>query len=111
MTSTTTRTPSIGRIVHYTLTTDDVRRVVDARTTKLDSGIIPQGYAPSPGSVLPMIVTFTSGPAGDFIAGQVFLDCSETLYVEGVRESYSLHGCWFWPERQGPGLPYSAFEL
>ena len=89
------RTPTIGRIVHYTLTAEDANRVRSARLARADAGLRVQGYSPSPGQVLPMIITAVGG---DFVNGQVFLDSDDILWVSTVRESDSLYGCWYWPE-------------
>lgn len=93
--------PTVGRIVLYRLTSYDVARIIQQRTTKL--GIIHDsvdGPTPSAGDELPMIVTawWEHPVEGRFVSGQVFLDGNDTLWMQSVSEGKG-EGHWRWPPR------------
>lgn len=85
--------PTVGRILHYTLSKTDAERI-----SKLPSNQNPH-YA---GDVLPLLVCrvwpneFGTDKSG--VNGQVFLDGSDSLWVTSVGEGAG-EGQWSWPPR------------
>lgn len=91
--------PTVGRIVHYTLTEGDVkeieRRRADARGSAISAdhtgAQVHVGNPTSPGDVFPMLITrvwaspeqVTENTA---IQGQVFLDGNDVLWVTSVQQ-------------------------
>jgi hypothetical protein len=108
--------PTIGRIVHYALTADDVVAIDRRRTTNASISARlnmagPQwhagaqahiGNSHSAGQVLPMIICVVwpneYGPNFDGVNGQVFLDGNDALWVASIKEG-TEPGTWRWPER------------
>lgn len=96
--------PSIGRFVHYILTTKDAieinhRRIpgVGHAATWPDGAQAHVGNKVGPGEHLPMLVCLMW--AGDnSVNGQVFLDGNDSLWRTSVKEGEG-HGTWHWPER------------
>lgn len=91
--------PSIGRIVHYTLSASDVHRLTYSRTVQVEHGMPVgpiDGYLPHAGDVLPMIITAVDQ---ETVRGQVMLDCDGTLWVWAVRyhSDPAMTGTWRWP--------------
>lgn len=76
--------PAIGRIVHYTLSDDDARRIGHQRSL----GSL-QGNGVRAGEVYPMLITrvWDSGKPNPDAAvnGQVLLDGSDSLWVTSVK--------------------------
>jgi hypothetical protein len=73
--------PTIGRIVHYTLSGMDVAKITQARTKDLDT----EGNAVREGDVFPMLITRVWGSTPESaVQGQVFLDGNDTLWVTAV---------------------------
>lgn len=82
--------PSIGRIVHYILTEDDVL----ATRSK-------HGNPHHAGQHVPMIIVVVwpneYGPNFDGVNGQVFLDGTDSLWITSKKEG-TEPGTWHWPE-------------
>jgi hypothetical protein len=99
--------PSIGRIVHYTLTDHDAEQVNRRRDDATRSQIAGQnsgamvhyGNGVRGGEVYPLVITrvWGTGP-GAAVNGQVLLDGNDTLWVTSVTEG---EGARFfqWPTR------------
>jgi hypothetical protein len=90
-------TATIGRIVHYRLSADDVTNI---KAQRLDNDLI-RGNQPCEGQVLPLIVTIVwPNEYGDHegINGQVLLDGNDSLWVTS-RKDGAEPGCWSWPPR------------
>lgn len=96
--------PTIGRIVHYTLSVDDVdainRRRADALRYSIgnDTGCqLHFGNEVRSGQVFPMIITRVWGDDADAaVNGQVFLDGNDTLWVTSVVQGNDARE-WVWP--------------
>ena len=102
--------PTIGRIVHYTLTEHDAnainRRREDADISKISKdriGVqIHFGNKAEAGDTFPAIIVRVWNE--DRVNLQVFLDGNDTLWVASHRASdediaNGRHGHWFWPPR------------
>lgn len=88
--------PSIGRIVHYRLTENDVALIASQR-----DGTVKTGNAPREGDVYPLIITrvWEQDPTeASAINGQVLLDGNDTLWVTSRKQGDEL-GNWFAPPR------------
>lgn len=108
-----TQNPSIGRIVHYTLSDTDALRINARRTDgpaiqeRLLDNTWPVGAQAhvgnraSAGDVVPALVVAVQ-PNGQ-VNAQVFLDGNDVLWVtsrdEASEESGSHPGRWHWPRR------------
>jgi hypothetical protein len=99
--------PTIGRIVHYTLSAEDAeninrRRVVGAVHPDWPTGAQAHiGNEAHEGDVVPMIVVrvFQIGtPAEGLVNGQAFLDGNDSLWVTSRHEG-TMPGTWAWPPR------------
>lgn len=94
-------TPTIGRIVHYRLSRDDVDSIAE-RMEELPPNLRP---IPSVGDVLPMIVVRVHGRGEHSpVNGQVFLDGDGLLHVGGVLPGQGP-GTWSWPPAAMPSAP------
>lgn len=97
--------PSLGRIVHYTLTDGDAqavnrRRAATSRWAETTGEQLHVGSRVSPGDVFPAMVV----QAGEPTNLQVFLDGNDVLWVERVEPSRTTPedatlGTWSWPTR------------
>lgn len=85
--------PTIGRIVHYRLSDQDVEQVAELRR---ETGR--QGNTARPGDVYPAIVVRTFGDSLG-VNLRVMLDGPDTLWVTSRGYSVETPGCWFWPPR------------
>jgi hypothetical protein len=106
--------PTVGRIVHYTLTTDNAEQINRRRTTgKAIADRIPDGKWPAgaqahigngahAGDVLPLLICRVwpdeYGPGVPGVNGQVFLDGNDQLWVTSAKEGTDP-GTWAWPPR------------
>jgi hypothetical protein len=101
-TSATGPAPTVGRLIHYRLSTQDVadinrRRRRSAAAPKNEWGYIaPRGNPVSTGQIVPAVVTATYG--GTTINANVLLDGTDTLWVTS-RPHGDEAGQWCWPER------------
>lgn len=90
--------PSIGRIVHYKLSPDDVRRINDNR---MKLGSVGRNRA-SVDEVYPAIIVCVwpdeHGPGIPGINGQAFLDGDDTHWILSAKEG-TEGGQWQWPPR------------
>lgn len=107
-----TQTPSIGRIVHYTLGEQDAaqinKRRSDARNlnaagvTLAGQGLGPQIHIGNPveaGDVYPAMIVRTWGPTVDYSQQlQVFLDGNDTFWATSASEGDGERH-WSWPPR------------
>ena len=91
--------PTVGRIVHYRLTEEDVNTINIRRE---NARFISYGNPHSKGQVLPMIICavypyeFGDRPG---VNGQVFLDGNDSLWVASALEG-TEPGQWSWPEKR-----------
>lgn len=103
--------PTVGRIVHYTLTETDAREINRRRQDAVDSDVslmatglqMHYGMLASAGEVLPMVVTKTR-EGDNRICGQVYLNGNDTLFKHWVamisyNDPDNPWGCWVWPSR------------
>jgi hypothetical protein len=101
--------PSIGRIVHYTLTEQDAeqinRRRADAQAQigwhreHKTGAVVHIGNSVAEGDVYPLLITRTWGDQEDSaVNGQVFLDGSDTLWVTSVTQGTGARQ-WVEPPR------------
>jgi hypothetical protein len=110
--------PSIGRIVLYSLTFSDAKKIngrrVDGTTVKLlkaagkwpDGAQAHVGTHVQPYEIYPMIITrvrpHRDVPTLFLVSGQTFLNGSDTFWVEDVYQAEAgmpSMGCWSWPPR------------
>lgn len=93
--------PTIGRILHYRLTADDVKRIEEVHLVNWTPGKV-VGNPHQEGQVLPLIVAVVwpneYGPDFDGVNGQVVLDGALSLWVTSVKEG-TEPGMWQWPPR------------
>ncbi|MFD8529399.1 hypothetical protein ACFV0L_18465 [Streptosporangium canum] len=93
----TTSKPTIGQIVHYTLSGHDVS-MINLESMQSFGG---QGVVRSPvklGDVFPAIITRAIEGAGTAVNLQVFLDGNHSYWATS-RSGGSDHGQWSWPPR------------
>ncbi len=111
--------PTIGRIVHYTLSDDDAAKINRRRTTgaaiaeRIASGDWPVGAQAhigrdvSAGEVHAMLITHVPAPkVGEMtpVNGRVFLDGSDEFQASHVQQVVTGgsdgNGLWNWPPRE-----------
>jgi hypothetical protein len=106
---------SVGRILHYRLTEEDVAQITRRRTTGASiAGRIKEekwplgaqahiGNGHYSGQILPMIACVVwpneYGPNYHGVNGQVFLDGNDTLWVTSIKEG-TENGTWEWPRKE-----------
>jgi hypothetical protein len=103
--------PTIGRIVHYTLSEADAdainRRREDAERHRRAGGLVPQnageqrhiGNRAEAGQVYPMLITRPWGSTPESsVNGQVFLDGNDVLWVTSVSAGEGQRR-FAWPTR------------
>jgi hypothetical protein len=99
--------PTIGRIVIYTLTDDDVKRINSRRADASSGGaggartgyVVHSGNQVEVGDAYPMIITRVWGTSPDSaVNGQVLLDGNDTLWATSVSEGEGPH-TYAWPVR------------
>ena len=98
--------PSIGRIVHYTLSESDAERITKRRADfaahvksdgYADTGYVAHyGNGVRAGDVFPAIII--RAWADDSVNAQVFLDGTDTFWITSHREGEGP-GTWSWPPR------------
>lgn len=87
--------PTVGRIVHYTLTSSDASRVMQRRNDILG----PRGNDTRVGDVYPLIITRIWGnEPSSAVNGQVMLDGNDSLWVTSVTPGVG-EGHYAWPPR------------
>lgn len=104
-------TPSIGRIVHYTLTASDADQINRRRadtvshtsTRTPDGAQVHVGNPVNEGHVYPLIITRVWSVHTGAINGQVLLDGNDSLWVTSRTESKTSGayepGTYTWPTR------------
>lgn len=99
--------PSVGRIVHYTLSEDDAARINkrrrDAETSEIakdESGVVVHaGNRVREGDVYPLVITRVWGDQeGAAVNGQVLLDGNDTFWATS-RKGGENQGDWSVPPR------------
>lgn len=98
--------PTIGRVVHYYLTSEDAvrtnKRRMDFAQERQNSEYRDTGYMAhfgntvSEGDVVPLVVTRVFNE--HTINGQALLDGNDTLWVTSASEG-AVPGNWSWPPR------------
>lgn len=100
--------PTIGRIVHYTLTEQEAtlinrrRASTESIAQRIKAGLWPLGAQAhigeeaQAGDVLPMMVT--SVFSQEVITGQVFLNGNDTLFKFNAEQG-DEPGQWSWPPK------------
>lgn len=87
--------PTIGRIVHYRLSDQDIELIAEHRR-ETDR----QGNTAYAGDVYPALVVRVFDIDGVMSANlQVFLDGPDTFWATSRGYSTETEGCWFWPPR------------
>lgn len=95
---------SIGRIVHYRLSSSDAERVNRRRPGTGQIAELPagaQGHSGNvvrEGDVVALIIAAAWGGEHDTVNGQAFLDGNDQLWVTSAALG-TLPGTWSWPER------------
>lgn len=99
--------PSIGRIVHYRLSPDDVSQISRRRTTgghireRMEEGFWPTGAQAHIGNPVevdqscPMVITAVIND--ELVNGQVFLDGCDVFWATSRKQGFAP-GTWNWPE-------------
>lgn len=95
--------PSVGRIVHYTLTEANAERINRRRTSEDVRGAQAHvGNFARTGDVLPLLICRVwpdeYGPGVPGVNGQVFLDGNDQFWVTSAKEG-TEPGTWAWPPR------------
>lgn len=97
--------PTVGRIVHYTLTAQDAEAVNRRRSDGAAGGSLVQdgtvvhtGNAASAGQVYPMLITRVWNDDPGTVNGQVFLDGNDSLWVTSVTPGEGERH-YAWPAR------------
>lgn len=89
--------PTTGRIVHYTLTANDVDAIKRNRIAAENARIF--GNELSEGDILPMLIVHPWGETeGSAVNGQVFLDGNDTYWATSRTEGEGP-GHWSVPPR------------
>jgi hypothetical protein len=87
--------PSVGRIVQYRLSKNDVARIDAVRGSVGTAHKV--GNAPDIGDVVPLIIVRVWGESPDsHVNGQAFLDGNDTLWVTSVKVG-DEPGSFAWP--------------
>jgi hypothetical protein len=88
--------PTIGRIVHYTLSEDDAKAIHKRRS---DAAGLHIGNAVDAGDVFPMMITRVWGDTPESaVNGQVLLDGTDVLWACSVQQGTGPR-TWCWPPR------------
>jgi hypothetical protein len=100
--------PSIGRIVHYTLSAQDAEAVNKRRADSSahmaehrenSNGVqIHVGNGVREGDIFPMVITRAWPADTHGVNGQVFLDGNDLLWVTSIAEGEGPR-TWSWPPR------------
>lgn len=101
------QTPTVGRIVHYKLSANDVTSINSSRSSgsaavEIHGAQMRHGNPVSEGDVLPLVIARVwpdeYGPGILGVSGQVLLDGSDSLWVTSAAEG-TEPGTWSWPAR------------
>jgi hypothetical protein len=99
-------TPTIGRIVIYTLAAHDVEAINRARANSQSTGNTVKA-----GDEFPMLITKIWNAGTDCVSGQVALDGPDHLWVTSrVCASTPVQGSWHWPVPAPLSMP-AAFTV
>lgn len=106
--------PSVGRIVHYRLSSEDANAINRRRTNassiaeRMDVNAWPKGAqahignSEGAGAVLPLVICRVwpdeFGPGVPGVNGQVLLDGNDQLWITSAKEG-TESGQWSWPPR------------
>ncbi len=88
--------PTIGRILHYTLTARDVGRLGEKNSLHIRS----HAEFPQPGTVVPFLVNRIDDDGS--VSGTIFTGAPEgVLWIYRVKFAPDrfAEGCWSWPPR------------
>ena len=85
--------PSLGRIVHYKLSHEDVNSIRYRR----ESGLQLPGNHVHEGDVFPAVIVNVW--SDDSVNLQVFLDGPDTFWATSRKEADDKPGYWIWPPR------------
>lgn len=92
-------TPTIGRIVHYTLTEQDASLIASRRAASNPDGVFARNPV-SPGDTYPAMVVRVFHPSTSTANLQVFLDGDDTYWATSRTEGEpGEQGRWIWPPR------------
>ncbi|WBQ03037.1 hypothetical protein [Kribbella sp. CA-293567] len=100
-------TPTIGRIVHYTITADEAKQINNRRrdadahsASKRHTGYVTHaGNEAEAGQTFPLLITRVWGDEpGAAVNGQIFLDGNDTLWVTSATEGDGERH-YQWPQR------------
>jgi hypothetical protein len=107
--------PSVGRIVHYSLTEQDAQQINRRRTDgpsiaeRIKAAIWPIGAqahignSVQAGDVFPMVITRVWPSERGMVNGQVLLDGNDTFWAisreQVAADSTDKNGLWFEPPR------------
>ena len=100
--------PTIGRIVHYKLSENDIEAMANRRKPNVGHGEdwpagaqAHVGNKIAEGTVVPMIIVRRVGD--DEINGQAFLDGNDVLWLVNIKQGTEGDdqepGTWVWPPR------------
>lgn len=103
-------TPTIGRIVHYTLTSwdatqinerrDDAHRHLVEHRERADGSVVHFGNSVLAGDTFPMVIVRVWNEEPGTVNGQVLLDGNDALWVTSVTPSDEPSaGHYNWPAR------------
>lgn len=96
--------PSIGRIIHYVLSTEDAEQINRRRVADTESPTWPKGSQAhkgnrvSAGEIIPAVI-IVAWPADIYgVNAQGFLDGNDSIWLTSIKEG-TEPGTWRWPER------------
>lgn len=94
--------PTIGRIVHYRLSEEDVDRIATRRALVVTQDGHERGNSVYEGLTCPAVVVAVSTP--EVVNLQVLLDGDGSHWATSRPEAREgpMPGTWSWPERVGP---------
>lgn len=92
--------PTIGRIVHYTLSEQDQQRITANQNRPLTDGRSPLANSAQPGDVFPAVIVrvWDRNPEAPLCNLHVLLDGELTAWVTSRPEGTGP-GTWVWPPR------------
>ncbi|MFG3050341.1 hypothetical protein ACGFZP_05205 [Kitasatospora sp. NPDC048239] len=92
--------PTIGRIVHYTLSEQDQQRITAQQNRPLPDGRSPLSNSAQAGDAFPAVIVriWDATPGSPLCNLHVLLDGELTLWVTSRAEG-AEPGTWAWPPR------------